>query len=470
MPRPEEDQPNCELPASAPFSSEGQFWRVQVPYPDTRLLLGQRVSPSPARGPSFGYPGVTLTTQAGFFADIQEPTVWQGHDVIAFQAKDNTELHSGHAVVLGATKWKDDHERNAGDHVGRTQAQTRLYGQLRDQAIGLKSAALVRGTLGVVKTLLNYPLARIPEPHVLIKSGLKAGAKTVAGVVKDGVGEGFKAIPKDLGLAAGAKGIVGASQDLKSLTPAEVEPEPGVHISSHDGIFLASNGSTNVLAAQGYSLITGTSFSAHAGATASLSATLAVDVFALGTASMSSMWSSEVSAWRNASLVAKNGEAAVIGKTVTIGRILSGKEAALPAIPTWVPKAGGTSLALNRTRPTESLTLEAVKSITANVGGKFVINSPVGEVSSTSRKASVKAVERITLETPFGKVEVTATGISIAGPTTSVKVNLATVDIVAGASKIAVSPAGVNVQSPGATVSVMPGGVVSVQGTLIKLG
>jgi hypothetical protein len=470
MPRREEDQPNCELPASMPFHSEGQFWRVQVPFPDTRLLLGQRVSASPARGPAFGYPGVTLTTQAGFFADIREPTVWQGHDVIAFQAKDNTELHSGHAVVLGATKWKDDHEPNAGDHLGRTHGQTRLYGQLRDQAIGLKSASLVRGALGIVKTLLNYPLARIPEPHVLIKSGLKAGVKKLGGVALDGAGEAAKAIPKDLGLAAGVAGLASNSQDLKTLTPAEVEPEPGVHISSHDGIFLASNGSTNVLAAQGYSLISGTSFSAHAALTASLSATLAVDVFALGTASMSSMWSSEVSAWRNASLIAKNGEAAVIGKTVQIGRILPGKEAAIPNIPSWVPKAGGTSLALNRTRPTNKLTLEAVKSIEANVGGKFVINSPIGEVSSTSRKANVKAAESITLETPFGKVEVTVTGISISGPTASVKVNLATVDITAGASTVQVSPAGVTLRSPGANVQVMPGGIVNVQGTLIKLG
>jgi hypothetical protein len=453
-----------------PFHSEGQFWRVQVPYPDTRLLLGQRVSPSPARGPAFGYPGVTLTTQAGFFADIQEPTVWQGHDVIAFQAKDNTELHSGHAVVLGATKWKDDHERNAGDYLGRTHGQTRLYGQLRDQAIGLKSASLVRGALGVVKTLLNYPLARIPEPHVLIKSGLKAGAKTLGGVAKDGIGEGVKTIPKDLGLIAGVKGMVSNSQDLKSLTPAEVEPEPGVHISSHDGIFLASNGSTNILAAQGYSLITGTSYSAHAGATASLSATFSVDVFALFTSSMSAMWSSEVSAWRNASLIAKNGEASVIGKTVNIGRILPGKEAAIPNIPSWVPKAGGVSLALNRTRPTDTLTLEAVKKIEANVGGKFVINAPLGEVSSTSRKANVKAVESVTLETVFGKVEVTMSGISISGPMASVKITMASAEVSCAGSKVLVSPASVSVESPGASVQVLAGGIVNVQGALIKLG
>ncbi|MFO0629679.1 MAG: hypothetical protein U0325_29155 [Polyangiales bacterium] len=464
MPRPEEDQPNCELPATAPFHSEGQFWRVRVNAPDTRLLLGQRVLASPLHGHVFGYPGATLTTRASFFADVHERTVWQGRDVIAFQSPANTELHSGHAVVLGATPWGDQFEPDAGERLGRTRAQSRLYGQLRDHTIGYYSYNIARTTLGIAKSVLSLPLVPLDAPKVLVQSGLKSAASAAGGTA----GAGLKAAPKVAGITAALAGLGSASAALKALTPAEVEPGPGLHLTSDKGVFVGSTGSTCVLAAQGFNVLSGVGVSLHGAATMSLSAGLSTDIFALATVSMSALWSAEVGALRNSSLIAKAGTAAVLGKTVKLGSQLPGEEAVSLAVPGWVPKAGGTML--NRRSPTESVSIEALKSIEAKVGGKFSIDAPVGEVTSTSRKASVEAVESVTLKTPFGKVEITATGISVAGAAANIKVTAMNVEITGGAAKVVVGPAGVTVRSPGAQVNVMPGGVVAVQGTMVKLG
>lgn len=464
MPRPEEDQPNCELPASEPFRSDAQFWRVQVHVPQTRLLLGQRVLGSPLHGSVFGYPGVTLTTKASFFADVQERTVWQGRDVIAFQSPANTELHSGHAVVLGATPWGDHLEPLTGETLGRTRAQTQLYAQLRDHAIGYYSYSIARTTLGIAKTALSMPLVSLDAPKVLIQSGAKAAAGAAGGTVV----AGLKAAPKVAGLGAALAGLRSASAALKTLTPAEVEPEPGLHLTSNKGVFIASTGATNMLTAQGFSLLSGLGVSAHGATTLSLSAGLSADIFGLATVSMSALWSAEVGALRNSSLIAKVGTAAVLGKTVQLGSMKPGEEAISGAIAGWVPKVGGTML--NRRSPTESVKIDALKSIEANVVGKFSITAPVGEVTSKSRKASFDALEGVTLKTPFGKIEITATGIAIAGAAANVKVTPMSVEITGGAAKVVVGPAGVTVRSPGAQVNVMPGGIVAVQGTMVKLG
>lgn len=429
MQRPDEDQPNRELPLPLPLPTRGQHWRVQVPTPDTTLLLGQRVPDGGAHDPAFGYPGVSLSTRAGFFADVHERTVWQGREVIAFQSLWNVELHGGHAAVLGATRWQErDCEAAAGEYVGRTRAQGRLYAQLREQTLWMQSELVVREVLGAAKTLVNFPFA----PTIPVKV---------------------------LGLTANAAGVGLASDSLRRHTPEEVEPVAGVHITSHDGIFMASDGGTNVYTHTGFNVMSGTSFNAHANLTATVAAKGAVDVFGLAVATISSTLATEVVALRNSAVIAKVGTASVLGKQVQIGSQTHGPEI--------LKNVKSNPLYL---RPTETLKLAAVKSIEASVAGKFVVNAPLGEVSSTSRKAAVEAVESVTLKTPFGKVEVTATGISIAGPAANVKVTPMSVEITGGAAKVVVGPAGVNVKSPGAAVNVMPGGVVSVQGTVVKLG
>ncbi|MFO0607240.1 MAG: hypothetical protein U0324_29020 [Polyangiales bacterium] len=429
MARYEEDQPNRDLPAPAALDTHGQHWRVHVPAPNTSLLLGQRVPDGGEAEPAFGYPGVTVSTQAGFFADVHERTVWQGREVIAFQSLWNTEFHAGHAAVIGASRWKDDEcEGPAGDAVKRTRAQGHLYGQLREQAIAMNAIGLTRAAIGVAKSIITFGFTKTAPLKVL-------------------------------GLVAGGASVALKGEALIGLTDDEVEPAAGVHVTSHDGLFLGADGSANVYARTGINLTSATTFGAFAPLTASLAAGGSAEVFGVAVASLSSTLSSEVVALRNSALIAKLGAAQVLGKTVQIGAQVHGPE---------IIK----NIKTNRLylRPTETLKLEALKSIEANVVGKFVINTPLGEVSSTSRKAAVKAVESVTLETPFGKVEINAKGITVSNPISSVKVDLLGVEITGGVAKVKVGPVGVNIQAPGGGVNVMPGGVVSVQGLIVKLG
>jgi hypothetical protein len=437
MARPDEDQPNRALPDAAPpeeLTSHAQHWRLHVPRPATTLMLGQRVPETVDQEAADGYPGVTLHTEAGVFVDVRERTVWQGHDVIAFQSTWNTEVHGGHAVVIGATAWNEAKtEPTSGTHVGRTRGQDRLYAQLRRQALGVNDELLRREAIGAAKTFVNTPLKFGPI------------AKGMFSLVKRGV--------------TGVLPLLIRSGTLKP----DAEPGTGVYISSNAGVFVGSESSTTLYARKGFNILAGgraSSFYAQASGTATLASATSAEVFGLSNASLASMGNVDATAGLNAALVAKRGVAIVVGPTVTVGSQAPGP---------LVARQIGVNPAL--LRPTTKLTLEAVESITSNVVGKFKINAPLGEVESTSRKATVEAAERVTVKTPFGKVEISASGVLIDCTVGGiVKVDAMGVTVTGGVYTLSVGRAGLSASGGGASVTMVPGGVVSVQGTVVKLG
>lgn len=453
MQRPEEDQPNVELPTPRPLPTATQHWRVEVPHPASTLVVGQRV-PKGEHKAGFGFPGVSVATEASFFADVFERTLWQGHDVIAFQSPSNAELHSGHAVVLGATDWSDT-DPAEGEHLARSGGQSHLYAQLRAQAIGFDAAMIARTTLGIAKTLLNFPLAKVRSPSTFLSLGVKSNLEHYGkAAVKAGL--------STAGLGASGYGIEVKAEQLKALDPASVTPAPGVHVTSHSNMFFAANGSTNVLAAKGYTLLAGTTYALHAGVTATLSALGAIDVHAAGAASVSSLISSELASVVTTNVVAKKGEATISGKTVQVGRKVPNDIAAGSKLPS----------ALQRVDPTRKVTLEALQEIKADVVGKFVINAPVGEVTSESRKTKVSAVDSVTLKTPLGEIVINATSIVLKHSEGSVvKLQATGVEVNTVTAQVKVDATGsVSLRSLGGMVRMDPGGIISVQGTLVKLG
>jgi hypothetical protein len=439
MARPDEDQPNRTLPAAPPPEQTTQHWRVQVPKPATTLMLGQRV-PALGNEAADGYPGVSLHTAAGCFVDVRERTVWQGHEVIAFQSLWNAELHAGHAVVLGATRWDEsDTEPLAGDHVKRTHGQDQLYTQLREQLTWMDASKVAWETMGLVKSLITFDF-------------------------------GKAALFKAMGMAATTKGIgevaIGLGMDVSSLAHLPIgslEPAAGVHVTSHDGLFIGAGGATNMFSQGGFSMIAGPagSFKVHAPIGATVAAGLTVEMFALATASVTAGYSSTVSAIMSASLVSKMGDAKVVGKTVSLGKIVHGPEVLKTAVnPAFL-------------RPTSKLEMEAVETISAKTAplGNIKFEAPLGEVSSVSRTAKIEAVDTVTLRTPFGTVEVSGKGISITSTGGGViQVNMMGVTVTSAASSISVAPSGITASAGGATVSLMPGGIVKVSGTVVNLG
>lgn len=433
MPRPEEDLPNVDLPAAQGLPEQAQHWRVRVPRPRTTLLLGQRV-PKGEHEPATGYPGVSVETEASFFADVTERTVWQGHQTIAFQSPANAELHAGGAAVLGATGWEASQlDPASGARLGQTGGQDKLYKQIRDQALGFTAASQAKALNNVIKTMVNYPFLDFPgTPLAWLGFGLA------------GVGAGY-GVYKEVTLG-------------KSEHPV---PGPGLYLSSHRGVFLASNLGTSLNAATTFDVMAGASAAIHAGLTNTISAGLKVELFANAKVSIGAGYGVDVAALKEVALVSKLGNAKLRGKTVEVGSQKPGSEV-----------FKGAALTPFFARPTEKLTLEALKSITANVVGKFEVNAPLGHVSALSRKTSVVATEKIELTTPLGQVVIDATGIKIkrtSGPTVTVSDTGIQISTVVASVKVGVEGS-LDLSVVGGSVKMMPGGVISVSGTVVKLG
>lgn len=434
MPRPEEDQPNVDLPAAHELPEQAQHWRVRVPRPRTTLLLGQRV-PKGEHEPATGYPGVSVETEASFFADVTERTVWQGHQTIAFQSPANAELHAGRAVVLGATGWKASQlDPASGARLGQTGGQDHLYKQIRDQGLGFTAASQAKALNNVIKTMVNYPFLDFPgTPLAWLGFGLAAA----------GAGYG---VYKEVTLG-------------RSEHPV---PGPGLYLSSHSGVFLASNLGTALNAATTFDVMAGASAAIHAGLTTTVSAGLKVELFANAKIGIGAGYGVEVAALKEVALVSKLGEAKMRGKTVEIGSQKPGSEMF----------KGKVTLTPFYAQPTRSVTIEALKSITANVVGKFEVNAPLGHVSALSRKTSVVASEKIELTTPLGQIVIDSTGIRIkrtSGPTVTVSDTGIQVSTVVASVKVGVEGS-IDLSVVGGSVKMMPGGVISVSGTVVKLG
>lgn len=432
VPRPEEDQPNCELPAPTHLPPTSQHWRVEVPTPATTLLLGQRV-PKSDHEDAFGYPGVSVATRASFFANVAERTLWQGHETIAFQSLWNTELHSGNSVVIGATNWTEQEaEGSAGELLGVSKAQAYLYKQLRDQSLGWNAATLFTNTLSIVKSLVNYPLLSTGTPVAFF------------GLAKGLVSEGHK-IYKEVELTK------------------QTEPGPGVFITSNLGVSIAANTTASLYAGATFDIVAGATVGTHGMLKASHSGGLSIDVYGGLTASIGAAKSVDVTGLLDVNVTAKLGTAKLRGKKVVIGSQTPGSEL-------FKGKVGVTPFFA---RPTQSVKIEALKEISSNVVGKFVINAPVGEVSSESRKTQLSALESMTLKTPIGEIVISATGITlkhVVGNVVKIDAGGVEVNGMTGAQVKVDAVGGVSLRSLGGSVRMDPGGIISVTGVLIKLG
>jgi hypothetical protein len=432
MPRLEEDQPNVDLPVAHELPEQAQHWRVRVPRPRASVLVGQRV-PQGEHEPAMGYPGLSVATEASFFADIAERTTWQGHQTIAFQSPANTELHAGGAVVLGATGWKAL-DPTSGERLGQVGGQNHLYKQIRDQALGFAAAGQAKALNNVVKTMVNYPFLDFPGTPLALFGLATAGYALGS------------AIEKEVKLG-------------RSDHPA---PSPGLYLTSHQGVFLASNFGTSINAATTFSVMAGATASVHAGATATYSAGIKLELFANAKVGIGAGYGVDVAALWEVNLTSKLGNAKVRGKTVEIGKQTPGSEVF----------KGVVAVTPFFSRPTETVRIEALKSITADVVGKFEINAPLGHVSTLSRKVTMVASEKIELMTPLGQILIDGTSIRIkrtSGPTVTVSDTGIQISTRVASIKVGVEGS-VDLSVVGGSVKMMPGGVISVSGTIVKLG
>lgn len=432
MPRPEEDQPNVDLPVAHELPQQAQHWRVRVPRPRASLLVGQRV-PKGEHEPAMGYPGVSVATEASFFADVAQRTLWQGHETISFQSQANAELHAGRAVVLGATGWKSP-DPASGARLGQSGGQDHLYKQIRDQGIGFAAAAQAKALNNIVKTMVNYPFLDFPgTPLSILGYGLAGFA--IASAIEKEVRLGRDEHPP---------------------------PNPGLYLTSHKGVFLASNFGTAINAATTFDVMAGASASIHAGATATYSAGLKVELFANAKVGIGAGYGVDVAALKEVTFVSKLGLAKVRGKSVEVGSQTPGSEM-FKGVATVTPFYA---------RPTETIKLAALKSITADVVGKFEVNAPLGHVSTLARKVTSVASEKIELSTPLGQIVIDGTGIKIkrtSGPTVTISDTGIQVSTVVASVKVGVEGS-IDLSVVGGSVKMLPGGVINVTGTIVKLG
>lgn len=430
MPRPEEDQPNVDLPVAHDLPEQAQHWRVKVPRPRTSLLLGQRV-PKGEHEPAMGFPGVSVATEASFFVDVVERTLWQGHQTITFQSPANAELHAGGAVVLGATGWKSL-DPASGERLGQSGGQDHLYKQIRDQALGFAAASQAKALNNIVKTMVNYPFLDFPGTPLALFGFASAGYSLGSNIEKE----------VRLG---------------RSEHPV---PNPGLYLSSHKGIFVASNFGTSINAATTFDVMAGATISAHAGATATYSAGIKVELFANAKVGIGAGYGVDVAALAEVNLTSKLGNAKLRGKTVEIGKQTPGSEV-----------FKGAALTAFYSRPTETVKIEALKSITADVVGRFEINAPLGHVSTLSRSVAMTS-QKVEIQTPFGQITIDATNIKISrtsGP--SVTLSETGVQVSTAVASVKVGMEGsIDLSVVGGSVKMLPGGVINVTGSIVKLG
>jgi len=337
--------------------------------------------------------------------------------------------------VLGATGWKASQlDPASGEKLGQTGGQNHLYKQIRDQGLGFAAASQAKALNNTIKTMVNYPFLDFPgTPLAWLGFGL-AGLST------------GMAIAKEVTLG-------------KSEHPV---PGPGLYLSSHSGVFVASNLGTAINAATTIDMMAGASAAIHAGLTSTVSAGLKVELFANAKVGIGAGYGVDVAALMEVTMVSKLGNAKVRGKTVEIGSQKPGSEMF----------KGKVTLTAFYARPTEKVTIEALKSITANVVGKFEVNAPLGHVSTLARKVSTVASEKIELTTPLGQIVIDAMGIKIkrtSGPTVTVSDTGIQVSTVVASIKVGMEGS-IDLSVVGGSVKMMPGGVISVTGSIVKLG
>ncbi len=456
--RPDEDEARRDLPQPPPQPETTQRLRISVPVPATELLLGQRLPPgAPAlpaqppgpnqpaldlqQDPGFGYPGFTLSTQAGAFVDVKERSVWQGHETVTFQSAQSVDVIAGRSVCISSVP-QDVFPADAprGLFVDTTRFATARTDQLRRYTIEYNVGIEARALLSALRAVLSAKWLTLP----------------------------FKL----LSLAGSGAGVVMSGLAIGKAAPEEMEPPPGVQVTSSDPIFLASGAGQNFYAAGGFSFVGGVPVGAGklpipAGFTVSVPMGVALmggttaDLFGMFTASLHAGLIADVAAIKSAGLYSRMGEAEVIGATVQLGSKVPGKQILKYRVNPLFQRA------------TTKVTLSALKSVEVDPILEFVVNSPLGHFKSNVLKMTVDAKLAIKLHAAKGLylLEMTPYGIKIANKTGlhAVEVDLIGTKLKAGPFEVKATAASLTVGGPSAKATFTPVGV-KIDGPIIKLG
>jgi len=455
--RPDEDEAQRSLPQPPAQPETTQRLRISVPVPATELLLGQRLpagsAPAPPapgpnqpvicveQDPGFGYPGVTLSTQAGAFVDVKERSVWQGHDTVTFQSGESLDVIARKSVCISSVP-EDAFPADAprGLFVDTTRFATARTDQLRRYTIEYNTGIEARALLSALRAVLSAKWLTLPFK---LLSLVGAGA----GVVMSGIAMGKAA-------------------------PADMQPPAGVQITSSDPIFLASGAGQNFYAAGGFSFVGGvpigkgkvpipSSFSVSVPMSVSLVGGLTADMFGTITASLHAGGIADIAAIKSAGVFSRMGEAELIGATVKVGSKLPGEQ---------ILKYKANVLFQ---RPTTKVTISALKTVEIDPILEFKVNSPLGHFESKVRKMTVDALTAIKLHAAKGLyvLELSPYGIKMANKTglNMVEIDLVGTKLKCGPFEVKATPASLTVGGPSAKATFTPVGV-KIDGPVIKLG
>lgn len=454
--RPDEDNAQRALPQPPAHADTTQRLRIVVPVPATHLLLGQRLPSGTlmpqqtgegerpmldVNDPGFGYPGFTLSTEAGGFVDVKERSVWQGHDTVTFQSAKSVDVIAARAVCISSVPqdaFPADLPR--GMFVDTTRFATARTDQLRRYTIEYNAGMEARAVLGTLRAVLSAKWHTLPFKLLAL------------------AGAGSSAVMSAIGIAKAA--------------PAEMEPPPGVQVTSSDPIFLASGAGQNFYAAGGFSFVGGVpvgkgKIPIPAGFTVSVPMGVALmggttaDMFGAFTASVHAGLIADIAAIKDTGVFARTGEASVVGGTVKLGSKVPGKE---------ILKFKANPLFQ---RPTTKVTISALKAVEVDPILEFKVNSPLGHFKSDVLKMTVDAKLAIRLNAAKGvfSLEMTPYGIKLAQKGGLHEINLDHIGtrMKAGPFMVKANAASLTVGGPSAKATFTPVGV-KIDGPIIKLG
>ncbi|MBL8604173.1 MAG: hypothetical protein JNK72_19760 [Myxococcales bacterium] len=423
---------NRALPESGARPETTQRLRVYIPRPRTHLNLGQYLEKPSETEDGFGYPGLTLSTEAGAFVDVKERSVWQGRDSITFQSAHNLDLLASRSVNVCSVPRKDwPADKPFGTFIDTTQFAKERTEQLQRHVVEYNIGITARLAFSAVKSVLSGTVA------------------TAA----------FKALSIFGNVASG----VTAGVDIGKAFIADMNA--GVQISSHDSVWVSSGSGQAYYAAGGFSFVGGVPLGLKAPVPASftvsvpLSVTLlagaTADMFGTVTASVHAGYAADLAAIKEAGVFSRIGEAMVIGDTVSIGSKLPGKQ---------ILKVKANPLFQ---RPTRKVSLSALETVIAEPIKEFVVNAPLGLFTADTRKVyfsakqsikySVAGLYNLTIEPLRAKmqrydglfaVQVGPGSATLSAGPFSVKATTMSLTAGGAGSKATFTPAGVKVDGP----------------------
>lgn len=415
---------NTQLPADTEAYGARQRLRFVVPAPATTLLLGERWKDDAP----FGYSGVSIRTAENFFVDVQQTTLFQGHQAITFQTDASWTQYSTGPTVLYARAELDV-----------TSAESVVIAAVdassRSNPVGADMQPLDGASVPAVASYDDVRDALV-DAHKQALDGWSGLADTVK-TAKDDVGAAFQ--------ASAVKSLTDNASAVAASMKSDAAASTGA---GHAGIGLVSNdpiglyGSSTVLGygAGGVHLVAGNAdaakdLTAHASGNAAVRAAGKAELVGVAGVAVEGA-TAELTAKGAASVGSRTGDASVLGKDVFVGAKSAGDR-----LSAFEGRDAG------KQKPTDNVTVEATK--TAKV--------------DSDDKVEVLAANKVTITVGSYKVVIEGSGMTIgnvngqttvvikddnveikAGPTNSVKIDKsAGVTVKSGANKLVVGPSGV---------------------------